>query len=277
MPNYLKNYFEILDLAFNLKEHDLIETMINKHISMFSFSSVNVILNKELSLEPERLFERVIQQSTGGYCFEHNKIFYLALKHLGFEVRPLIVRVMLNNDPENGRSHRLTLLKLNNKEYIIDVGFGVMSPRGLISLSTTENTTLPFAHYQVALDDRNTYRVIKMNESKPITLYRLDLSEATEMDCDISHFYSHKNEKAAFVNHLVVSRIDKDIRYLIRNLTFTEYNDASNTETSKSIINPSELKNLLKDKLYISITHDEAAYIFKHQTALLQRFELKAS
>lgn len=277
MPTYLKKYFEILDLPYNLKDHDLIESMINKHISKFSFSSVNVILNKELSLEPEKLFERIIEYGTGGYCFEHNKIFYLALKHLGFEVKPLIVRVMLNNDPENGRSHRLTLLTLNNQQYIIDVGFGVMSPRGMLPLTENKSTSLAYANYQIMIDERNTYRVIKMNESKPITLYRLDLSEATEMDCDISHFFSHKNEKAAFVNHLVVSRIEESNRYLIRNLTFTSYDDVSNTEISKNITNPSELKNLLKVKLFISITHDEAEYIFKHQTSLLQRFELKAS
>ncbi|MBU2967971.1 arylamine N-acetyltransferase [Pseudoalteromonas sp. C2R02] len=277
MRNYLNNYFEILDLPFNLKEHDLIETMINKHISLFSFSSLNVILNKDLSLEPKPLFERVIQQSTGGYCFEHNKIFYLALEHLGFEVRPLIARVMLNNDPENGRSHRLTLLTLNNQQYIIDVGFGVMSPRGLIALSQSDNTILPFAQYQVELDDRNTYRIIKTNELKPVTLYRLDLSEATETDCDISHFYSHKHEQAAFVNHLVVSRIDKDTRYLIRNLTFTKYDDSLNTHLSKLIENSFVLRQLLQENFKISISNEEAHFIYEHQMNLLEKNTKKAS
>ena len=277
MRNYLNNYFEILDLPFNLKEHDLIETMINKHISLFSFSSVNVILNKDLSLEPNPLFERVIHQSTGGYCFEHNKIFYLALEYLGFEVRPLIARVMLNNDPENGRSHRLTLLTLNNQQYIIDVGFGVMSPRGLIALSQSDNTILPFAQYQVELDDRNTYRIIKTNELKPVTLYRLDLSEATETDCDISHFYSHKHEQAAFVNHLVVSRIDKDTRYLIRNLTFTKYDDSLNTHSSKLIENSFVLRQLLQENFKISITNEEAHFIYEHQMNLLEKNTKKAS
>jgi len=277
MPTNLKSYIEILDLPFNLNDYDLIQHMINAHISKFSFSSVNVILNKTLSLEPEKLFERVIEQGTGGYCFEHNKIFYLALKYLGFEVRPLIARVMLNNDPENGRSHRLTLLTLNNQQYIIDVGFGVMSPRGLISLAQTESTTLPFAHYQVELDDRNTYRIIKINESKPVILYRLDLSEATETDCDISHFYSHQHQQAAFVNHLVVSRIDKDKRYLVKNLTFTEYDDNLNAHLSQTIDNSFLLRQILHDKLKISITNTEADYIYDHQINLLETNVKKAS
>ena len=67
MPTYLKTYFELLDLPLNLKANELIELMINRHISLFSFSSINVILNKPLSLEPEKLFERVIKLSFGGY------------------------------------------------------------------------------------------------------------------------------------------------------------------------------------------------------------------
>jgi len=277
MPTYLKTYFELLDLPLNLKANELIELMIHRHISLFSFSSINVILNKPLSLEPEKLFERVVKRCSGGYCFEHNKIFYLALKHLGFDVRPLIGRVMLNNDPENGRSHRLTLLDLDNEHYIIDVGFGVMSPRGMLPLIEADNIILLHANYQIHKDERQTYRVIKTNEANPVTLYRLDLSEATEMDCEISHFYSHKNDNAAFVNHLVVSRIEKNTRYLIRNLTFSQFNDDKNLVTEKEISNPNTLKNLLQDKLYISISHEEAICLFNHQTAFLQSLALKAS
>ncbi len=56
--------------------------MINKHISLFSFSSVNVILNKDLSLEPKPLFERVIQQGTGVIAL--NTIKFFILKWLGY-------------------------------------------------------------------------------------------------------------------------------------------------------------------------------------------------
>ncbi|WP_157575763.1 MULTISPECIES: hypothetical protein [unclassified Pseudoalteromonas] len=52
----------------------------------------------------------------------------------------------------------------------------MISPRGLIALSQSDNTILPFAQYQIELDARNTYRIIKTNELKPVTLYRLDLS-----------------------------------------------------------------------------------------------------
>jgi len=192
-------------------------------------------------------------------------------------VRPLIARVMLNNDPENGRSHRLTLLNLNNKQYIIDVGFGVMSPRGMIPLSDGETISLDYATYQVKIDERDTYQIIKTDESKLITLYRLDLSEATEMDCDISHFYSHKHVNAAFVNHLVVSRIDKDKRYLVRNLTFTEYDDNLNTHSSQSIDNSFVLSQILRDKLKIFITNTEADYIYEHQKNLIESIVKKAS
>ncbi|SFD33015.1 arylamine N-acetyltransferase family protein [Pseudoalteromonas denitrificans] len=271
MPTYITDYLNSLDLPFNLNDHDLIEHMIKAHIKFFNFSSINVILGEELSLEPEALFKRVINKRRGGYCFEHNKIFHLALKHLGFDVRPLIARVMLNGDPENGRSHRLTLLTLNKQQYIIDVGFGVMTPRTLIPLVKGASLEIPFAKYQVEFDESDTYRVIKTDDIKPVILYRLDLSESTETDCDISHFYSHKHKNAAFVNHLVVSRIEKNQRYLIRNLTFTHFDELNNIEHINKVTSANALQQILLNTFNINITDKEAELLFLHQNKYLTK------
>lgn len=71
----------------------------------------------------------------GGYCFEHNKIAYLALKHLGFEVRSVLARVMLNGKPTNPRTHRMNVLELDGETYLVDVGFGNKTPRGLLNIN----------------------------------------------------------------------------------------------------------------------------------------------
>ena len=40
--------------------------------------------HREPSLEPDALFEKIVSNRRGGYCFELNKLFYLLLEALGF-------------------------------------------------------------------------------------------------------------------------------------------------------------------------------------------------
>ena len=52
----------------------------------------------------------------------------VALLSLGFDVRISIARVLNNLQIETPRTHRITLLKFKGDEYLIDVGFGAMTP-----------------------------------------------------------------------------------------------------------------------------------------------------
>jgi len=66
----VSDYIEALTIEEELTGLALINAMIQSHLSQYCFSSCNVILKKELSLEKGQLFERVITKKQGGYCFE---------------------------------------------------------------------------------------------------------------------------------------------------------------------------------------------------------------
>lgn len=292
VETYIRQYLKSLELEFSLTGLELINAMITAHLSRYSFSSVNVILNKPISLNKEVLFARVINQKSGGYCFEHNKIFYLALSALGFEVRPLIARVMLNGDPDTGRLHRLTLLDFENEQYIIDVGFGAENPTTIIKLPThcdankatvsaeasiqnyqTEQykaephqvDKYEVVQYQVDQEFQNSFLIKKVEGESITTLYRVDLAEYTEFDCNIGHFYSHQSPQAIFVNHLVVSRIENNKKFLLKHLTYSEFNTLESSESSREIADANELCGLLNNTFFISVTLVEADKLFKHQ------------
>lgn len=268
MEKYIHDYLMSLELDLRQTGVALIHEMLNAHIAKYPFSSANVILNKPLSLSPEALFQRVIANREGGYCFEHNKIIYLALAALGFNVRPLIGRVMLNGDASNGRSHRLTLVSINEQDYVVDAGFGVLNPRCIFPLQAGHfNST--YASYQMHVSDAG-FRITQDRPQGELTLYRFDLAEMTEFDCEIGHHFSSTHPNAAFVNNLVVSRIEAAERFLVRNLTFTHYNDENGTEQQQLITSPMALQSVLNTKLQLPITELEACVLFQHQRKFVE-------
>ena len=92
---------------------DFLNELQSKHIAQYSFNNLAVILGQELPLDPESLFNKIVERRRGGYCFEHNKLVFTVLSELGFDVRLLLAKVIYNQDVDVARTHRVTLLTLS--------------------------------------------------------------------------------------------------------------------------------------------------------------------
>lgn len=265
MNTPIKHYLAALDIPNPLTGLERVNYMIAKHQSLFAFSSVNVVLERDLPLDIESIVDRLVTKRQGGYCFEHNKLMQLALEELGYEVRPILARVLLDGNEFNRRSHRFTLLTINSKQYVVDVGFGVDTPREALAL---ENQTYTWHQNQVrvVVQQEQHYRIEQWYEENWRTLYRFDLSETTESDCDASHFVTHKFPQSNFVNNLVVSNIAAKSRNLVRRLEYFAYNDQNGSEEQLVITSAELLYQILTEKMQLILTKEDAEHLFVHQT-----------
>ncbi|BBN83140.1 N-hydroxyarylamine O-acetyltransferase [Pseudoalteromonas sp. A25] len=243
LPSYIKHYLESLKLTAPIGSFELVEQLQQQHLATFSFSSINAMQGIYLSLEAESLFERLVTKRQGGYCFEHNRIMYLVLEALGYDVRPALARVMLNGRADNPRTHRVTLLCFGEKTYTIEVGFGVKAPIIPIEIDRSQIVIEGVNQYQVTCSEGLV--TIAQNVPEAIALYQIDLAQVFESDCEVGHFYSHQHPDAAFVNNLVVSRIEDGQRYLIRNNCFIYTNEQTDTQTEQVIADVTQLRTLL--------------------------------
>ncbi|RZG17911.1 arylamine N-acetyltransferase [Pseudoalteromonas maricaloris] len=225
---------------------ELVTELQQKHLSRYAFSSINAMYGERLLLDPLPLFSRLVTNKQGGYCFEHNKVAFLALQQLGFTVRPVLARVMLNGSSSNPRSHRMTLLNLDGEQYLVDVGFGVKSPR--VPININQALTIQGRQTYQVQKTADTVKVTLLEEGEaPLTLYHVDLAEVFESDCEVAHFYSHQHPEAAFVNNLVVSRITDCHRYLLRNQSYFEWHECDGSVTETKVESFAQLEQLVKE------------------------------
>lgn len=54
-----------------------------------------VVRKEGVSTELGKVFEKLVRQPRGGYCFEQNTLFLAVLRALGFEVYPAAARSAL--------------------------------------------------------------------------------------------------------------------------------------------------------------------------------------
>lgn len=87
------------------------------------------------TLESDALYEKIVEQRLGGYCFELNKAFSELLETIGFDVRPVLSRVVRGRDGLMPINHRGIVVRLPEGECSADVGFGGPMPAGALLLS----------------------------------------------------------------------------------------------------------------------------------------------
>lgn len=253
-------YLEILGFDKTITSLDDIEKLIKAHISTFSFSSMAVLLEDEISLDLESVYEKIVVNKRGGYCFEHNKLFYEVLKSLGFDVDFYLARVVNNQDIQAPQTHRFTVLNYQKERYLVDVGFGYFCPNKPVKfIDNKSNSGLGYSH--TVKQNDGIYFLELVQKKTPYILYTFDLHSCYEVDFELGHFYSHKHPKAVFLNNLVFSLITEDCVYSLRN---NGYQKISKDKKENFTIESLEMfQDILKNDFNSSFTDNESKYIYE--------------
>lgn len=257
---FLNTYLTTLELERAVCSLNFVGAMQRAHVARFSFNSIGVLLGETLSLEGEALFDKIVRRGRGGYCFEHNKLFFEMLRALGLEVRLALARVLLNRDIEAPLTHRVTILTYENIEYLVDVGFGPLAPVGPLRLDYEGDIVQNGFTYRIVKNDGGDFVLEKLMDGAFFTLYAFNLTRYTDVDCALGHFYSHSHPNAVFVNNLVVSLIRNDAVHSLRNTGYRKFN--ANGFVDTEIGNASGLRNILADVFNMDFTPAECDRLF---------------
>lgn len=203
----LQNYLSDLDLAVPEQPNiEFVKALQSAHVARYSFNSLAVVLGEEISLDLDAISQKIVTRGLGGYCFEHNKLTFELLKALGYDVQMTLARVLNNNfDREAGRTHRVTLLTLEGIRYLVDTGFGGNGPIAPLRLDFNTVQTAGLDRYRMLAKGKGEYDLQVIKDNDYFTLYRFDNAIYSDADCELGHFYSHKNPQAVFLKNLMVT------------------------------------------------------------------------
>jgi N-hydroxyarylamine O-acetyltransferase len=94
------------------------------HLLAISYENLNIHLGRTLTLDQEDIYQKIVLQERGGWCFEMNGLFAWALRELGFEVTLLASAVNRAAQGAQAERNHLILLVQLEQPYLVDVGFG---------------------------------------------------------------------------------------------------------------------------------------------------------
>ena len=94
------------------------------HLLSIPYENLDIHLGRELSLDLNTIYQKIVLGRRGGWCFEMNALFAWALYELGFEVHLLSAAVNRHRAGDKAEGNHLTLIVLSDEPYLADVGFG---------------------------------------------------------------------------------------------------------------------------------------------------------
>lgn len=193
------------------------------------FENFDILLGRGIDLEASKLFKKLVLNKRGGYCFELNGLFLSALQSFGFDARALLARVH-KNGTTTGRGHQLSLITLQNRQWIADVGFGGDTPLAPIPLIINQPTT---NHGQtVRLVESEYFGTILQVQSNDSwnDLYSFDLCFVCPADIEYGNHYTSTSPNSFFTYSRVAALpVEGGVNKLL-NTTLTRTLEGKETE-----------------------------------------------
>ena len=97
------------------------------HAHTVPFENLDIMLGRGVTLDPDALFEKVVTQRRGGFCYELNSLFGRLLEALGYRV-DLLSCASANDDGTYLQEYEHLALRVfcqgDDTPYLVDVGWG---------------------------------------------------------------------------------------------------------------------------------------------------------
>ncbi len=250
------------------------------HPRAIAFENINSFLAERVSLQPDAVFEKLVNQGRGGYCFEQNLMLGSILKQLGFRVTEHAARVIWRSPEktEMARTHMLLKVDMGEQSWIADVGFGGLTMTAPLRLEPGLVQYTPNEAFRILQDgDEFTIAVSLNGEWK--SMYVFDLVPQYPVDFEMANHYVATHPQSHFVDNLVMARADKDSRHALENRTYTRYilkNDMGATDTksgsgekiekqSRRIVDFEELLDLLGHTFKVALNDNLDVYALQRR------------
>lgn len=94
------------------------------HLHAVPFENLDIHLGRPLRLEPEALFQKLVRERRGGFCYELNGLFAWLLERLGYAVTRISARVYSSSGVRGPEFDHLALRVDLDRPFLCDVGFG---------------------------------------------------------------------------------------------------------------------------------------------------------
>ena len=221
------------------------------HLYHVPFENLDIHNQTPIELHLGKIYEKVVINHRGGFCYELNGLFYVLLRSIGFDAKMVSARVFMSNgeySPEY--DHLMNVVNINGEEYLTDIGYGKFSFTPL-KLNIDEIQHDKSADYVIDEFEGDYLRVCRSDNGNktPIFIFKKSARKFSEFE-EMCRFHQ-TNPISPFTKKRFITLPNENGRNTILGNTLKQTIASSTTETE--IENESEFKKILKSIFGVEI------------------------
>ncbi len=237
---------------------DTLRTLQQRHTQAFPFETIATLLRAPVPIDLPALQRKLLHEGRGGYCFELNSLFLALLQRLGFQARALTARVVMgrSDDAPPPRSHMLLEVRLDDVDYMVDVGFGGMVPTAPLRLGDPRPQQTPHEDYRV-VEREGCLAVDACVLDAWRSLYVFDRQAQAPVDLDVANWYVSTHPASGFAGQLRVARTGPGERRTLQGGRLTHHR-LGQPSTSRLLADADAVVAALRDVFGLRVPDDAA-------------------
>ncbi|ABR82460.1 TPA: arylamine N-acetyltransferase [Pseudomonas aeruginosa] len=232
-----------------------LDRLIDAHLRRVAFENLDVLLERPIEIDADRVFAKVVEGSRGGYCFELNSLFARLLLALDYRLELLVARVrwgLPEDAPLTQQSHLMLRVYLAEGEFLVDVGFGSANPPRALPLPGDQGD--PGQAHCVRLLDPHAglYESAVRGRHGWLPLYRFDLRAQLWLDYIPRNWYTSTHPHSVFRQGLKAAISEGDLRLTLADGLFGQR--AGDGETlQRQVSDVDELLDILQTRFRLRL------------------------
>jgi N-hydroxyarylamine O-acetyltransferase len=242
---------------------DVLRDLQRLHPLSIAFENLDPLTGRRVHLDLPALVDKLIERRRGGYCFEQNRLFAQVLTQLGFDVTPLIARVLWGREPDavTPRTHMLLSVAIDGEAWVADVGFGAVTLTAPLRLITGVPQPTTHELFRFADAAHGQYDLEVNSADMWVKTYRFDLQRAEWIDYEVSNWYTSTHPESFFTTSLVACRVTPEGRLTLFNDRLTA-RGIDGEAIERHIESAHELETCLRDTFLIETGDIDVPAIF---------------
>ena len=224
------------------------------HLLTVPFENLDIHQGIKIVLDGNRMYEKIVVNGRGGFCYELNGLFCWLLRSLGFTVSMASARVYL---PAKERfspefDHMVLLVDLE-KTYLVDVGFGD-SFRKPIALPDGKSEDISGIYrlqpYGSAPD---TYILQKTEKNSWQNVYRFTVHPRMISDFEEMCTFNQTSPESHFTQEVICTMATKSGRVSLSGNSLTITDGSAKVKTK--VVSDKDFRHKLRDHFGIQLNY----------------------
>jgi arylamine N-acetyltransferase len=195
-------------------------TLLEAHLRAIPFDTITPFIGQAVSLDPDVLFKKLLEDRRGGYCMEQATLSFAALGELGFNVEYVLARVYISPGITRpmAKTHTAVVVSLPEGKFLFDPGFGGYTPTMPVQLGVGDDAQegkwgtfrAVSAANSIVTSDRRGDDVHTVMETLVngtwMAMYGLTKGPVVEADIEAFNWYVSTSPDSHFTKRLMLSR-----------------------------------------------------------------------